>query len=73
MILFFDGNKNNLYNESGFTKSLFLLWFVKVKSEKILYGKKFNWTILRTSVVFGVAKKLQKTNIVLWAIEQLKK
>ena len=27
---------------------------------------------MRTSVVFGVAKNLQKTNIVLWAIEQLK-
>ena len=27
---------------------------------------------MRTSVVFGVAKNLQKTNIVLWAIDQLR-
>ena len=68
----FDGNKNDLYNENDLPNPLSYYGLSKLKSEKIFYDKKFNWTILRTSVVFGVAKNLQKTNIVLWAIEQLK-
>jgi len=67
----FDGKKNNLYDENDLPNPISYYGLSKLKSEKILYGKKFNWTILRTSVVFGVAKNLQKTNIVLWAIEQL--
>ena len=67
----FDGNKKNLYNEDDLPNPISYYGLSKLKSEKVLYGKKFNWTILRTSVVFGVAKNLQKTNIVLWAIEQL--
>lgn len=68
----FDGNKNDLYNENDLPNPLSYYGLSKLKSEKIFYDKKFNWTILRTSVVFGVAKNLQKTNIVLWAIDQLK-
>jgi len=68
----FDGNKNDLYNENDKPNPISYYGLSKLKSEKILYDKKFNWTILRTIVVFGVAKNLKKTNIVLWAIDQLR-
>ena len=68
----FDGNKNDLYNENDLPNPISFYGLSKLKSEKVLYDKKFNWTILRTIVVFGVAKNLKKTNIVLWAIDQLR-
>ena len=68
----FDGNKNDLYNENDLPNPISYYGLSKLKSEKVLYDKKFNWTILRTIVVFGVAKNLKKTNIVLWAIDQLR-
>jgi dTDP-4-dehydrorhamnose reductase len=43
----------------------------KLDSENILKSHKCKWTILRTIVLFGVAKNLTKSNIVLWAKEQL--
>ena len=61
----FDGNKNDLYNENDLPNPISYYGLSKLKSEKVLHDKKFNWTILRTIVVFGVAKNLKKTNIVL--------
>ena len=44
----------------------------KLKSEKVLHDKKFNWTIEEQLLFLESQKNLQKTNIVLWAIDQLR-
>lgn len=66
----FDGN-DGPYNEDDVACPLSYYGQSKLDSENILKSHKCKWTILRTIVLFGVAKNLTKSNIVLWAKEQL--
>jgi dTDP-4-dehydrorhamnose reductase len=66
----FDGH-NGPYKEDDIPCPLSYYGQSKLDSENILKSHKCKWTILRTIVLFGVAKNLTKSNIVLWAKEQL--
>ena len=66
----FDGN-DGPYKEDDIPCPLSYYGQSKLDSENILKSHKCKWTILRTIVLFGVAKNLTKSNIVLWAKEQL--
>ena len=68
----FDGN-DGPYKEDDSPCPLSYYGQSKLDSENILKSHKCKWTILRTIVLFGVAKNLKKSNIVLWAKEQLEK
>ena len=66
----FDGKKD-LYNEEDSPNPLSYYGKSKLEAERLLYNHKCNWSILRTIVIYGVGKKLNKGNIVLWAKDQL--
>ena len=66
----FDGN-DGPYKEDDIPSPLSYYGKSKLDSENILKSHKCRWTILRTIVLFGVAKDLTKGNIVLWAKHQL--
>lgn len=58
-------DKPNPISEYGSSK-----W---VAEQKLLSSGYTNFSIIRTSVVYGEGENLSKSNIVLWAIEELKK
>jgi dTDP-4-dehydrorhamnose reductase len=66
----FDGN-DGPYSEDDPPNPLSYYGESKYKSEKLLIAHACKSTILRTIVLFGVADNLTKSNIVLWAKEQL--
>lgn len=66
----FDG-ENGPYIEDDIPNPLSYYGESKLKSEKLLYNHKCKWSVLRTIVLFGVADNLSKSNIVLWAKNQL--
>ena len=66
----FDGN-DGPYKEDDMPCPLSYYGQSKLDAENILKSHKCKWTILRTIVLFGVAKDLTKGNIVLWAKHQL--
>ncbi|MBT7896083.1 MAG: SDR family oxidoreductase [Flavobacteriales bacterium] len=66
----FDGKKD-LYSEEDPPNPLSYYGKSKLEAEKLLYNHNCNWSILRTIVIYGVGKKLNKSNIVLWAKDQL--
>ncbi len=68
----FDG-KNGPYSEDDVPNPLSYYGLSKLKSENLLYNHNVKWSILRTIIIFGVAEKLNKSNIVLWAKESLQK
>ncbi|MBC8294996.1 MAG: SDR family oxidoreductase [Pelagibacterales bacterium] len=66
----FDGN-DGPYKEDDMPCPLSYYGQSKLDAENILKSHNCKWTILRTILLFGVAKDLTKGNIVLWAKEQL--
>jgi len=66
----FDG-KDDPYSEDDLPNPLSYYGESKYKSEKLLITHNCKSSILRTIVLFGVADNLTKSNIVLWAKEQL--
>lgn len=67
----FDG-KNGPYKEEDEPNPLSRYAETKLESEKLVQQSSLKWSIVRTIIVFGVAEKMSRTNIVLWAIESLK-
>ena len=68
----FDG-ESGPYTEEAVPNPLSYYGLSKLKSETILLESTCKWTILRTIIVFGVAEKLSKGNLVLWAKGALEK
>ena len=68
----FDG-ENGPYSEDAVPNPLSYYGLSKLKSETILLESNCRWTILRSIIVFGVAEKLSKGNLVLWAKGALEK
>ena len=68
----FDG-ENGPYVEDDEPNPLSYYGLSKLKSEKILQAHSVRWTILRTTLLFGVTESLNNTNIVLWAKDALEK
>lgn len=69
----FDGLKGN-YEENDTVHPLSIYAKSKVDAENILLNDPYqNWSIARTIIVYGVGNNLSRSNIVLWAIDALKK
>lgn len=45
----------------------------KLEAEKLLQASNIKWSIVRTIIVYGVAEKMSRSNIVLWAKRSLEK
>ncbi len=69
----FDGLKGD-YAESDLVHPLSEYATSKVEAEKILLADESrNWSIARTIIVYGEGHQLSRSNIVLWAVEALRK
>ena len=68
----FDGN-DGPYKEDDMPCPLSYYGQSKLDAENILKSHNCKWTILRTILLFGVAKDLTKGNIVLWAKSEIGK
>lgn len=69
----FDGKKGR-YSEDDAPRAISEYGKSKLLAEqKIVSSGYSNYSIVRTSVVYGVGEKLSKSNIVLWAVSELKK
>ena len=69
----FDGEKGD-YSEDDKPNPLSEYGRSKWEAEQKLFNSEYsNFSIIRTSVVYGAGENLSKSNIVLWAIEELKK
>ncbi|MEX1192890.1 MAG: SDR family oxidoreductase [Brumimicrobium sp.] len=69
----FDGEKGN-YLETDQPNPLNEYGKSKLKAEELILNAGYdNYSIVRTTVVYGVAENLSKSNIVLWALSELKK
>ena len=66
----FDGKKG-WYKETDLPNPLSYYGFSKLKSEQILEKSNTNYTILRTSLVYGKVFDMSRSNIVLWVKESL--
>jgi dTDP-4-dehydrorhamnose reductase len=69
----FDGEKGN-YKETDFVNPLSVYAKSKVEAENILLNDECtNWSVARTIIVYGEGNNLSRSNIILWAIDTLKK
>lgn len=69
----FDGTRG-YYKETDEVNPLSVYARSKADAEKILVGDAYeNWSIVRTIIVYGKGNNLSRSNIVLWAIDSLKK
>jgi dTDP-4-dehydrorhamnose reductase len=67
----FDGKKDE-YFEVDQPNPISVYGDAKNKAEDYLLSSNYkNWSVLRTSVVYGVAHNLKRSNIVLWARSEL--
>lgn len=68
----FDGKQGD-YKEEAIPNPLSEYGKSKLQAEKVLIHSKYeNYSIIRTSVVYGTGYNLSKSNIVLWALDALK-
>lgn len=69
----FDGEKGSEYVEDDIPNPASYYAKTKLESEKILQESGLNWSIARTIIVYGIADKMSRSNLVLWAKEALSK
>ncbi|GAB4258532.1 MAG: dTDP-4-dehydrorhamnose reductase [Vicingaceae bacterium] len=67
----FDG-ANGPYKEEDEPNPLSYYGKSKLAAEQIIQKSNINYAILRTIIVYGFSEKMSRSNIVLWAIDQLK-
>jgi len=68
----FDG-KNGPYDEEADAHPLSYYGESKLKAEQIIQDKAMKWSIVRTVLVYGVVHDMSRSNIVLWAKNNLEK
>ncbi len=66
----FDG-ENGPYRETDQPNPLSYYGKSKYEAEKLLQKSNISWAIARTIIVYGVAEKMSRSNIVLWAKQAL--
>ena len=67
----FDGTIGN-YSETDKVNPISYYGKCKVEAENILINSSYkNWTIARTIIVYGQAKNMSRSNLVLWVYESL--
>lgn len=69
----FDGEKGSEYVETDLPNPGSYYAQTKLESEKVLQKSKIKWAIARTIIVYGIADKMSRTNLVLWAKDALTK
>ena len=69
----FDGAKGSEYIETDIPNPLSYYALSKYESEKIVEKSRINWTIARTIIIYGTADNMSRSNIVLWAKDELTK
>ena len=67
----FDGEKGTEYVETDTPNPQSYYALSKYESEKILQKSKIKWAIARTIILYGIADKMSRSNIVLWAKDSL--
>jgi dTDP-4-dehydrorhamnose reductase len=68
----FDG-KSGPYREEDDPAPVSIYGHSKLQAEKIVQASALKWCILRTIIVYGLVDGMSRSNLVLWAIEALKK
>ncbi len=68
----FDGKKG-MYEETDAPNPLSYYGSSKLKAEELLLNSSIDYSILRTIIVYGLAAKMSRSNIVLWAKSALEK
>ena len=68
----FDG-ENGPYTETDLPNPLSIYGQSKLDAEQLVMGTAKRWAILRTVLVYGAAKNMSRSNIVLWAKDSLSK
>ncbi|MFD2161047.1 SDR family oxidoreductase [Paradesertivirga mongoliensis] len=68
----FDG-KAGPYNEDALPNPVSYYGQSKYEAEQIVRRSSYDWTILRTILVYGVTPNMSRSNIVLWAKSALEK
>jgi len=61
----FDG-KNGPYDELAKPNPLNYYGKTKIDTEVAIQDYKYNWTIVRTNLVYGIAHDMSRSNIILW-------
>lgn len=66
----FDG-VNGPYDEEAQANPLSYYGQTKLESEKLLFNSDINYAIVRTVLVYGIAHKMSRSNIILWVKKSL--
>jgi dTDP-4-dehydrorhamnose reductase len=66
----FDGEEGP-YNEEAKANPVSIYGHSKWNAEKIVQQSKINWSIVRTIIVYGITDNMSRSNIVLWAKQNL--
>lgn len=69
----FDGLKGSEYMETDTPNPGSYYAITKLESEQLLQNSNIKWAIARTIIVYGIADKMSRTNLVLWAKDALTK
>lgn len=67
----FDGEKGSEYSETDIPNPQSYYALSKFESEKIVQKSRIKWAIARTIILYGIADKMSRSNIVLWAKDAL--
>ena len=67
----FDGLKGSEYSETDVPNPQSYYALSKFESEKIVQKSRIKWAIARTIILYGIADKMSRSNIVLWAKDAL--
>lgn len=68
----FDG-KSGPYTEEDLPSPISIYGQSKLDAENIVQESKLKWCIIRTIIVYGLVDNMSRSNLVLWAINALKK
>ncbi|HWY33230.1 MAG TPA: sugar nucleotide-binding protein, partial [Nitrosopumilaceae archaeon] len=68
----FDGTKD-MYSESDISNPINNYGISKFEAESIIFKSKLKWAICRTTLIYGIADNMSRSNIVLWAKNALNK
>ena len=68
----FDGTAGP-YNENDLPNPLHFYAESKLKSEEIVQKNLTNWSIARTIIIYGITDNMSRSNIVLWAKNEIEK
>ena len=69
----FDGTKGSEYVETDIPNPQSYYALSKYESEKVVEQSNLKWAIVRTIIIYGIVDNMSRSNIVLWAKNELSK